>query len=207
MEGTLDALALRAREDVEAAVQELILETKCPICLDFFTNPRSAPCQHNFCEVRARCARRAHIGHATPPRTRARRARRAVRRLHAALPALRTRSCLAATTCAHAACACARVCARRKRRSASGSTSKTRTASARRAATLARTAAASVATTSSATLPALRSGLRTLSVLVAWRALALARRTIPGASAARRACVLLRALASASHRLVPGDGQ
>jgi len=41
----------RAREEVEAAVQELILETKCPICLDFFTNPRSAPCQHNFCEV------------------------------------------------------------------------------------------------------------------------------------------------------------
>eukprot|EP00961_Rhodomonas_salina_P189362 2554683-Rhodomonas_salina.1 len=32
------------------AVEELIQETKCPICLDFFTNPRSAPCQHNFCE-------------------------------------------------------------------------------------------------------------------------------------------------------------
>jgi hypothetical protein len=47
----LDALGLRARQEVEAAVQDLILETKCPICLDFFTNPRSAPCQHNFCEV------------------------------------------------------------------------------------------------------------------------------------------------------------
>jgi hypothetical protein len=40
-----------AREEVDAAVQELMIETKCPICLDFFTNPRSAPCQHNFCEV------------------------------------------------------------------------------------------------------------------------------------------------------------
>jgi hypothetical protein len=44
-----------AREDVEAAVQDLMQETRCPICLDFFTNPRSAPCQHNFCEV---CAAR-----------------------------------------------------------------------------------------------------------------------------------------------------
>ena len=44
-------LDLRAKEEVEAAVQDLIVETKCPICLDFFTNPRSAPCQHNFCEV------------------------------------------------------------------------------------------------------------------------------------------------------------
>ncbi len=47
----LDALGLQERQEVEAAVQDLILETKCPICLDFFTNPRSAPCQHNFCEV------------------------------------------------------------------------------------------------------------------------------------------------------------
>ena len=39
-----------AREEVEAAVRDLILETTCPICLDFFTNPRSAPCQHSFCE-------------------------------------------------------------------------------------------------------------------------------------------------------------
>ena len=54
----LDALGLQARQEVEAAVQDLILETKCPICLDFFTNPRSAPCQHNFCEVwRGRRAR------------------------------------------------------------------------------------------------------------------------------------------------------
>ena len=40
-----------AREEVEAAVLDLMHETRCPICLDFFTNPRSAPCQHNFCEV------------------------------------------------------------------------------------------------------------------------------------------------------------
>ena len=38
----MDALGLQARQEVEAAVQDLILETKCPICLDFFTNPRSA---------------------------------------------------------------------------------------------------------------------------------------------------------------------
>jgi hypothetical protein len=43
-------MAGNARQEVEAAVQDLILETKCPICLDFFTNPRSAPCQHSFCE-------------------------------------------------------------------------------------------------------------------------------------------------------------
>jgi hypothetical protein len=33
------------------AVLELIQECKCPICLEFFTNPRNSPCQHNFCEA------------------------------------------------------------------------------------------------------------------------------------------------------------
>jgi hypothetical protein len=33
------------------ALLELVQECKCPICLEFFTEPRNAPCQHNFCEA------------------------------------------------------------------------------------------------------------------------------------------------------------
>ncbi|EKX44532.1 hypothetical protein GUITHDRAFT_163578 [Guillardia theta CCMP2712] len=36
--------------ELRNAVEELIQETKCPICLDFLIDPRTAPCQHNFCE-------------------------------------------------------------------------------------------------------------------------------------------------------------
>jgi hypothetical protein len=36
---------------IRDAILQLIQECKCPICLEFFTEPRNAPCQHNFCEA------------------------------------------------------------------------------------------------------------------------------------------------------------
>ena len=38
-------------KELVAAVEELIQETRCPICLDFFVRPRTAPCTHSFCET------------------------------------------------------------------------------------------------------------------------------------------------------------
>lgn len=38
-------------KELVAAVEELIQETRCPICLDFFVRPRTAPCTHSFCEA------------------------------------------------------------------------------------------------------------------------------------------------------------
>ena len=35
---------------IHDAILQLVQECKCPICLEFFTVPRNAPCQHNFCE-------------------------------------------------------------------------------------------------------------------------------------------------------------
>jgi hypothetical protein len=37
--------------ELVAAVEELIQETRCPICLDFFVKPRTTPCTHSFCEA------------------------------------------------------------------------------------------------------------------------------------------------------------
>ena len=37
--------------ELVAAVEELIQETRCPICLDFFVKPRTTPCTHSFFEA------------------------------------------------------------------------------------------------------------------------------------------------------------
>ena len=36
---------------IREAILQLVQECRCPICLEFFTEPRNAPCQHNFCEL------------------------------------------------------------------------------------------------------------------------------------------------------------
>lgn len=45
------------------SVDKISEELKCSICLDFFTNPRTLPCQHSFCEQCLKCTSRSFIQH------------------------------------------------------------------------------------------------------------------------------------------------